>query len=188
MRTLQIVGLAALLTGGVVEAVPYTDIINYVGANGGLPLLGVSMGGIPIITTPTVIGSFVITDSGYNTLTEQIVSATATFIFGDPLGGAESLTIDLNTTSFLSPINLANGLAITTLSGPVLGTQLDALDANGVLSYQVSRVTGQFFLRQVELRAESVPIVPVGENGTASILLGAGMLSLYGLKRRQNRV
>jgi hypothetical protein len=103
--------------------------------------------------------------SGYNPLTETILSASVIFRFRDdlpgldtPPDGTEFVTIDLGGAFFLGPTEVTT--VLTPVGGPVLGSALVNLDADGILSYTIHWISGDFFAVSANLDAVSGPRAP----------------------------
>ena len=75
--------------------------------------------------------SFDITNHGYKPATEQVYSATAEFLFEDPFGLSESLSIALGGSLFEQTSSFSSSIK---LSGDVLGSALFDLSADGIVS------------------------------------------------------
>ena len=121
---------------------------------------------------------------GYNSATEQIYSATATFLLydDDPLSlwdGSEKVTITLGPSMFLNNENALFQFAI----GGVAGNALFDLDADGVLSYSIVATKGDFKAESGLLTVTAGPrLVPDG--GTTALLLGMSFLGIYAAQRK----
>jgi hypothetical protein len=119
--------------------------------------------------------------TGFNHLTEQITSATATFSFIDDADwAAETVTIKLGSFDFLNETTLATVLFY---NGSVIGNALFDLQQDGILKYTIT-ANGDFYSISADLRAEASPIGSVPDGGSTLSLLGVACLGLGWASRK----
>lgn len=129
---------------------------------------------------PSYTGTFDIASDGYDSTAETVLSAYAEFLFFD-LVLNESLTVTVGGENFASH---GSFFMFLTIGDDVLGSALLDLDADGILSYTITRASGEFWLKHASLTAITGPRTsqPVPEAGTSVVLLGLGLLGV-GLAR-----
>lgn len=119
---------------------------------------------------------------GYNYLTEQIDTATASFSLIDDsfLDGSETVTITLGSSTLF----VDNGSATILLAlGGVTGSAFFDLDADGVLQYKLVANTGDFKVVSATLTVTAKPRA-VPDGGTTAVLLGMGFLAICAVQRK----
>jgi hypothetical protein len=160
--------LAAILSLSVVASV---HAITYIDTNADLVAFD--------STHTTYTNNFNLLNIGYNPASETITSACAVFGFTDIWGGKESFTVNLGGNLFSE----GSFSAVLLLPEVATGSALFALDETGLLTYTVTRSTGDFQLIGSALIAEASPRnVP---DATASVaLLGLGVIGIVAAKRR----
>ncbi len=159
-----VVGLLATHAGAITYTATNSDDV-YFGSFGGVD---------------TYTDSFNLTNDGYKPGTEQVYSATAEFVFWDLFGGSESLSVALGNSPFEQTGSFSN---LITLSDSVVGSALFDLSADGIVSYTITRNSGEFYLRNATLTAvagsNSVP-----DNGVTIVLLGMSLIGVVGFQRK----
>jgi hypothetical protein len=134
-----------------------------------------SLGGVSSYT-----GSFNILNDGYKPATEQVYSANADFQFWDIFGGSESLTVALGGSPFEQTGSFSG---LITLSDSVVGSALFDLSSDGIVSYTITRTSGEFYLTSATLTAQagsrSVP-----DGGVTLALLGMSVVAVVGIQRK----
>lgn len=134
-----------------------------------------SIGGVSSFT-----GSFNILNDGYTPSTEEVYSANAEFQFWDLFGGQESLSIALGGSQFEQSGSFTG---LITLSDNVVGSALLDLSSDGIVSYTITRTSGEFTLTNATLVAQagsrSVP-----DGGTTLALLGMSVAGVLGFQRK----
>jgi hypothetical protein len=130
-------------------------------------------------------GQFNLLGYGYNPAVEHIDSAVVTFTLWDlpVFGFGESWKIKIEGDLFQTGGNFSGTLNVSdSLSASLLGN----LNTDGILDYTVTARCGEFWLANANLTAETVArkIPRTPDSGATAALVGMGMLSLLGLKRR----
>jgi hypothetical protein len=122
--------------------------------------------------------------SGFNPNFESIISATASFTFLDTDGNANTVSVFLGESFFLSDTVTAS---LVSKGGSLEGSALLNLNEDGVITYTVqnSNPSDPFIFLQAFLSVESGPksIAPVPDGGNTVGLLGLGLLGLFGMGR-----
>ncbi len=171
--TLALVGLVSL-GAGIAQAVTYSDVDNF------SPdiLFAPGSGGVDSYTS-----TFNILNAGYDPATEEILSATAAFrVYDDyDLFNGETVSVTLEGVLFGSSSSFNFGTI--TLNGSVLGTVLAELTDTGVISYTVTRSSGDFYLDSARLDAEAGPRA-VPDGGLPLALLGVSIAGLSIFRRK----
>jgi hypothetical protein len=128
----------------------------------------------------TYTSSFNIVNDGYKPLTEQVYSATAAFEFLDTWGGSEQLSVALGGSPFEQTSSFSGYI---TLSDSVVGSALFDLSTDGIVSYTITRASGEFTLKNAVLTAQagsrSVP-----DGGLTLALLGMSVIGVFGFQRK----
>jgi len=161
--------LAAILSLSVVASVHAT---TYIDINADLVAFDSSH------TTYT--NNFNLLNDGYNPAAETITSAFAVFGFTDIWGGKESFTVNLGGDLF----SQGSFSAILLLPEVATGSALFTLDQTGLLSYTVTRSSGDFQLAGSVLTAEAAPRSNVPDSGATAVLIGMGVIGIFAAKRR----
>jgi VPDSG-CTERM motif len=170
---------ALLASGGAASAIQYVDDNQ---ANVWINILN-----------PSYTGSWDIAGEGYNPLSQQITSATATFALNDAFGGRESYTITIDGDTFLTGGSFSTPLfGSITLGDSISGTAFITLDTTGHLSYTVYRGSGEFWLVDATLTADTAPrnndpSGSVPDGGMTLVMLGCGLLGLAGIRKFASR-
>lgn len=146
---------------------------------------------------PSYLGEFNIVDVGYNPATQRVTSATAWFAFADDVlpwdGLADPLDLYGNNEVVKVDLGLVNGYfgpvevdLATVLGGNVEGSVLLDLSSDGVLSYKINKVAGDFYIGFAKLVAEASPRTAnaVPDGGTTAVLLGLALLGLSAARRK----
>jgi hypothetical protein len=173
---------SALVMGALLVSGSVASAIQYVDDNGADTWINAF--------NPSYTGSWDIASQGYNPLTEQVNSATATFALNDALGRDESYTITIDGNAFLSGGSFSTSfLGSISFGDPISGTAFVTLDSTGHLSYTIYRDSGEFWLVDATLVAEVGPRT-IGSNGSdvpdggmTVLMLGCGMLGLVGVRK-----
>jgi hypothetical protein len=127
---------------------------------------------------PSYSGTFDLVANGYKPGTEVIDSAVATFLFGDLAGGSESFRVTLDDMNL--PGSDIPWLGTLTLGGEVIGSALMDLQADGILSYTITRERGEFQLLNANLTAQT----HVPDASATAGLVGLGALLLAFVRRK----
>lgn len=185
-KILPLVCLALALTSRL-SAVQYTDVNPadvrldaYAGGYVWLPFVGTTWVANGLYN-PSYTGEWTL--AGYNPAAETIVSASASFLLWD-LAGSEQYSINF------ADIAIGGGSFTWFLdTGDInlSGNALVDLSADGSLFYTVTANSGQFWLKEASLVAQSAPLPPsqpVPDAGTTVSLLGASLVGLAGLRRK----
>ncbi|MDB6167894.1 MAG: hypothetical protein JWM88_758 [Verrucomicrobia bacterium] len=124
-------------------------------------------------------GTWDLTGYGYVPGSMQVDSAVATFQFFDLLG-SESFTVTWNGNSF------SNGsfFGIITLGTGLSATAIGDLSVDGILSYTVTRNSGEFWLTNARLTAQT-STVPDGSS--TAMLIGVALIAMMIVSRRELR-
>jgi hypothetical protein len=121
--------------------------------------------------------------AGYTPATQTIVSALALFAFYNPeLNLQQSVGVDI-TGQFLPNSSLPFWFSV--FGGQITGQGLLDLDATGIVSYTINRVSGSFTASWAELRVETGARAQVPDAGATAGLLGIALLGLGWFGRRQ---
>ena len=130
----------------------------------------------------TYTNNFNLNNLGYNPSAETITSACAVFGFLDIWGGKECFTVNLGGSLF------GEGSFSTLLLLPTIatGNALFTLDQTGLLSYTVTRNSGDFQLIGAALIAESSSR-KVPDVAATAVLLGLGLIGIVAAKRHFGR-
>jgi hypothetical protein len=125
-------------------------------------------------------GTFNIIPSGYNPAHQTVVSATAWFLLSDDHDAAEEyVVIDLGSVAnYFGPIEVDFSL----VGGPVTGSALLDLSADGVLSYTIRATSGDFWAKFAKLCATATPVA-VPDGGMTVVLLGCAFVVVEALRR-----
>ncbi len=122
---------------------------------------------------------------GYDPLSETVVSAEAWFFFEDddpafPLDPPfEKVRVDLGSvTGFIGPAEVG----FDTCGGAFSGAALIDLNTDGILTYTIKRLKGDFLVVNAILIAEAAPR-QVPDAGGSLALLGLALLGLAGTRR-----
>ncbi len=170
--TLALIGLVSL-SAGVAQAVTYSDLDDFSPDIKFAP----GSGGVDSFTS-----TFNILDDGYNPLSEQVLSATASFrVYDDFDMSGETVSVSLEGVAFGSSSSFNFGSI--TLNGSVLGSVLAELSDTGVISYTVSRDSGDFSLDWARLDAQAGPRA-VPDGGLPLALLGVSVAGLSIFRRK----
>jgi hypothetical protein len=131
---------------------------------------------------PSYTGTFDIAAAGYNPASETVVSAKVEFLFFDVLFN-ESFSIQVGGENFASH---GSFFLFLTIGDAVLGSALLDLDADGILSYTITRTSGEFWLKNAFLKATTAtrPTEAVPDAGLTVAVLGLGLVGL-GLVRQR---
>lgn len=132
---------------------------------------------------PSYSGEFTL--AGYNPASEYITSATVEFSFFDLplLGGGESFKVSMDDFS-ASHASFSGSLMIDgVLNQFSYDLALQDLSTDGALSYTVTRTSGELWLTNARIEAQS-SAKSVPEHGTTVALLGASMVLLVAARRR----
>ncbi len=122
---------------------------------------------------------------GFDPLTEKVVSAVAWFFFEDddpafPLDPPrEKVRVDLGSVvGFIGPVEVGFDM----FGGTFGGAALIDLNTDGILTYTIKRLKGDFLVVNAILIAEAVPR-RVPDAGGSLALLGLALLGLAGFAR-----
>lgn len=150
---------------------------------------------LSVTGTKSVTGWFNIANKGYDPTTEHVTGALAAFYLYDDADGikkGESYSINLGQSQFSSgssTFNLVFGL-LGLVGGPVEGSMLLDLSADGKLKYTIEATKGDFYVDWAKLIAVTHPNRPnttgnrVPDGGLTLAMLGLGCLGVAALRRR----
>lgn len=132
------------------------------------------------IGAPYHIPSETISDvAGFTPGSETVDSAFVTFYFRDDVDDkTESVRIGLDNFTITRSYGIEN-IGFSIFEGDAAGA-IQALEIDGILKYNIIRVTGDFYFDYARL--EVTAHVPDG--GTTSVLFGMGILGLAALRRK----
>jgi hypothetical protein len=130
---------------------------------------------------PSYTGTFDLVGDGYNPATQQVYSAVATFTLWDGVL-SESWNLTLGGEAFLSGGSFSS---VINMGGGVFGSALVDLSTDGILSYTITRTSGEFWLTNASLVANAGPsgAGSVPDGGQTSLLLASGLVALGALRR-----
>ena len=121
---------------------------------------------------------FDIAEWGYDHSTEQVYSATASFLLVDLWGGSETLTVSLGGGA---PVLLSDPVLITMAVGT---SALLDLSSDGKLSFTLTALTGQTYLSNATLIAWAGGARGVPDGGFTLTLLGLSFLGILSAQRK----
>ncbi len=119
--------------------------------------------------------------AGFRPGAERVDSAQVYFYFRDDLDDptkVEAVRLDLDYYTLTRDAEVAN-LSFTIFGGEASGA-IEALERDGRLVYNVTRVAGDFFFDFARLEVDA----HVPDGGSTAILLGIGILGLAAARRR----